>query len=268
MSADRDWMSTFRPDIPSTARLYDYYLGGKDNYPADRELAERLLAEVPELRLAARANRAFLRRVVRYLVADEGIRQIVDVGTGLPTVGNVHEVAQECEPSSQVVCVDHDPVVMAHALDLLHGTEHTAFVKHDLRDPEEILADAELCELIDFTQPVAVLLVAILHFISDDERPQAIVQRLLEPFPSGSFVAVSHGTIDGRAELLPAARHYDQATSRFYPRSRDEIRGLLGGLDLVPPGIVWLPQWRPDPGAEAQDEPERTLIYAALARKP
>jgi hypothetical protein len=267
MSTD-DWMNTFRPDIPSTARLYDYYLGGKDNYPADRELAERLLAEVPELRISARTNRAFLRRAVRYLVGHEGISQIIDIGTGLPTVGNVHEVAQQVEPGCRVVCVDNDPVVMAHALDLLHGTRNTAFIRHDLREPGAILADAELRGLIDFTQPAAVLLVAVLHFISDEEGPGDIIRRLLDPFPSGSFVAVSHGTIDGRAELESAVRHYDRATSRFYPRSRNDVQDLLGGLDLVSPGVVWAPSWRPEQADEAQDEPEQSLLYAALARKP
>jgi S-adenosyl methyltransferase len=268
VSTEREWMNTFRPDIPSTARMYDYYLGGKDNFPADRKLAERVLADVPDVRLFARANRAFLRRAVRYLVGEAGIRQIIDIGTGLPTVGNVHEVAQAIEPSCRVVYVDHDPVVMAHALDLLHGTSNTAFIKQDLRNPGEILADRELRELINFSQPVAVLLVAIVHFISDDENPGAIVAELLKPFPAGSFVAISHGTMDGRPELAPATRHYEQATSPFKPRSRTELQHFLDGLDLVEPGVVWLPQWRPEPDTEHVDNPERAIGYAAVARKP
>jgi S-adenosyl methyltransferase len=268
VSTDRDWKNTFQPNIPSTARLYDYYLGGKDNFPADRELAEQVLRAAPEVREAARANRAFLRRAVRYLVAEAGIRQLIDIGTGLPTVGNVHEVAQDAAPGCRVVCVDHDPVVMAHALDLLHGTSNTAFVKHDLREPGEILADAELRDLIDFAQPVAVLLVAILHFIADDEHPRAIIERLMEPFPQGSFLAASHATIDGRPELGSSTGLYDKATSSFHPRSRGELERLLTGLDLVEPGLVWLPQWRPDPGQDADREPERSLGYAALAHKP
>lgn len=268
MSTYGDWMHTFRPDIPSTARLYDYYLGGKDNFPVDRELAERVLAVVPGVREAARANRAFLQRAVRYLVAEAGIRQIVDVGTGLPTVGNVHEVAQQVEPGCRVVYVDHDPVVMAHALDLLHGTTNTAFIKHDLREPGEILADGELREAIDFGRPVAILLVAILHFISDEERPRSIVEQLLEPFPAGSFLAISHATLDGRPELGSHTDLYDKATSRFYPRSRDELERLLGGLDAVEPGLVWIPQWHPSPGTDTDLEPEKSLGYAAVARKP
>ncbi len=262
-----DWRETFRPDIPSTARMYDYYLEGKDNFPADRELAEQVLTAVPELRAAAQANRAFLRRAVHYLVADAGIRQILDIGTGLPTVGNVHEVAQGIEPSCHVVYVDHDPVVMAHALDLLHGTSNTAFITHDLRDPAAILGDSELCGLIDFSEPVAVLLIAILHFIVDEEDPRAIIDQLLAPFPSGSFLAISHGTIDGRPELGAAPRLYDKATSRFYPRSRDEVQALVGGLELVQPGLVWLPQWRPDPDTGLAEDQERSLTYAAVGRK-
>lgn len=270
MSTYGDWMHTFRPDIPSTARLYDYYLGGKDNFPVDRELAERVLAVVPGVREAARANRAFLQRAVRYLVAEAGIRQIVDIGTGLPTRGNVHEVAQQVEPGCRVVYVDHDPVVMAHALDLLHGTTNTAFIKHDLREPGEILADRELRAVIDFARPVAILMVAILHFISDEEHPRSIIEQLLEPFPAGSFLAISHATIDGRPELGSHTDLYDQATSRFYPRSRDQLRRLLRGLDAVEPGLVWIPQWRPGPGTDTDTdlEPERSLGYAAVARKP
>lgn len=267
VSTDRDWMKKFRPDIPSTARLYDYYLGGKDNFPADRELAEQVLAAAPELRDAARANRAFLQRAVRYLVVEEGIRQVIDIGTGLPTVGNVHEVAQRAGQDCRVVCVDHDPVVMAHALDLLHGSRNTAFIQHDLREPAQILTDAELRGLIDVARPVAILLVAILHFISDDENPRAILEQLLAPFPSGSFLAISHGTIDGREELASSTRLYDKATSRYYPRSSKQLQELLGGLDVIAPGVVWIPQWRPDPG-QGGLEPERSLGYAAVARKP
>jgi hypothetical protein len=222
---------------------------------------------VPDVREAAQANRAFLRRAVRYLVAEAGIRQIVDIGTGLPTVGNVHEVAQEMEPACRVVYVDHDPVVKAHALDLLHGANHTAFIKHDVREPAEILADAELHGLIDFTSPVAILLVAVLHFISGEEHPHAIVRQLLEPFPSGSFLAVSHATIDGRPELASSTSLYDKATSSFYPRSREQIQDLLAGLDVVDPGVVWIPQWRPSPGSGTALEPARSLGYGAIARK-
>ena len=262
-----DWRDAFRPDIPSTARMYDYYLRGKDNFPADRELADRVLAAVPDLRYAAQANRAFLRRAVRYLVAEAGIRQILDIGTGLPTMGNVHQVAQDLEPSCRIVCVDHDPVVMAHALDLLHGTSNTAFIKHDLREPTEILGDAELHGLIDFTQPVAILLVAILHFIADQEQPRSIIEQLLAPFPASSFLAISHGTIDGRAELSGTSRLYDKATSRYHPRSREEVQALFSGLDLIAPGVVWISQWRPGADPEPRSKPERSLGYAAIGRK-
>src|SRR5579875_603616 len=157
-----DWRSTFRPDIPSPARIYDYLLGGKDNYPADREAAQELLAVVPDVRWLARCNRDFLGRAVRFLAAEAGLRQFIDLGTGLPAQGNVHEVAQRAVPGARVVCVDNDPVVLAHGRALLHGVAGTAIIDHDLRQPEAVLADPELTRLIDFSEPVAVLMVAVL----------------------------------------------------------------------------------------------------------
>src|ERR1700735_5073271 len=161
----------FRPDIPSTARMYDYYLGGKDNYPADRAAAERAIASMPNgvVRTAAVQNRKFLMRAVRHLTADLGVRQFLDIGTGLPTMNSVHQVAQAVAPDSRVVYVDHDPVVLAHSRNLLHGNDRAPTPGRDLRDPRGILADPGLRELLDFRQPIAVLLVAVLHFISDDD---------------------------------------------------------------------------------------------------
>jgi S-adenosyl methyltransferase len=262
-----DWRETFRPDIPSPARIYDALLGGKDNYPADRKAVEEVLAIAPEARGAARQNRAFLGRAVRFLVAEAGIRQILDIGTGLPTVGNVHEVAQKIDPGCCIVCVDNDPVVQAHALDLLHGTDNTAFIKHDLRDPGKILADEQLRKLLDFGKPVGVLLVAILHFISNDDNPRGIIEQLLDPVPSGSYLVLTHGTLDGRPELTDAVKVYERATARGFPRTRAEVQALVHGLDLVDPGLVWIPQWRPDPGA-GRTRPERSLGYAVVGRKP
>jgi S-adenosyl methyltransferase len=262
-----DWTETFRPDIPSPARIYDALLGGKDNYPADRAIAEKVLATEPASYVGVRQNRAFLRRAVRYLVAEAGVRQLLDIGTGLPTAGNVHEVAQGIDPRCRVVYVDNDPVVRAHALDLLHGTDNTAFIKHDLRDPGEILADAGLRGLLDFGAPVAVLLVAILHFIGDEDDPRGIIDRLLEPFPAGSYLVLSHVTADSRPKMAEVAKLYDQATSRFFVRTRDEVQALVAGLDLVEPGLVWLPQWRPGPDTGLLDEPGRSLTYGVVARK-
>src|ERR1700678_3528839 len=159
-----DWRITFRPDIPSPARIYDFLLGGKDNYPADREAAEELLTAVPDVHLFALQNRAFLGRAVKYLATEAGIRQFIDIGTGLPTQGNVHELARESAPGAHVVCIDNDPVVLAHGRAMLHGVADTAIIQHDLREPAAILADPELGKLIDFTKPAALLLVAVLHF--------------------------------------------------------------------------------------------------------
>lgn len=260
----------FRPDIPSTARMYDYYLGGKDNYPADREAAEKVIARMPPgmIRTAARQNRDFLGRAVRYLVAERGIRQFIDIGTGLPTMNSVHEVAQRADPRCRVVYVDHDPIVMVHARDLLHGVEGAAIVKHDLREPEEILADPELHGLLDLSQPVAILLIAILHFISDTEDPRGIIDRLMKQLPAGSHLVLSHATADSFAELDDAITVYKKATSSMYNRSHAEVEGLFSGLELVPPGVVWVPEWRPDPDGDQTEDPGRSLLWCGVARKP
>ena len=169
----------FRPDIPSTARMYDYYLGGKDNYPADRAAAEHIIASMPKRRGpdAAVQNRKFLMRAVRHLTADLGIRQFLDIGTGLPTMNSVHQVAQSVAPESRVVYVDHDPIVLAHSRNLLHGNERATIIRQDLRDPAGILADPELRAMLDFRQPVAVLLVAVLHFVADADDPYGASRR-------------------------------------------------------------------------------------------
>src|SRR5690348_9648757 len=186
----------FRPDIPSTARMYDYYLGGKDNYPADRAAAERAIASMPNgvVRTAAVQNRKFLMRAVRHLTADLGIRQFLDIGTGLPTMNSVHEVAQSVAPDSRVVYVDHDPVVLAHSRSLLHGNDRATIIKQDLRDPAGILADPALRRMLDLGQPVAVLLVAVLHFVSAADDPYAAVRAVMGPMPAGSYLVISHFT--------------------------------------------------------------------------
>ena len=249
--------------------MYDYYLGGKDNYPADREAAEKVIARMPPgvIRNAARRNREFLGRAVRYLVSERGIRQFIDIGTGLPTMNSVHEVAQRTDPRCRVVYVDHDPIVMVHARDLLHGVEGATIIRHDLRDPEEILADPELTGLLDISQPVAVLLIAILHFIADAEDPRGIIDRLMKPLPAGSYLALSHATADSFAEFDDAISVYKKATSSMYNRSRAEVEGLFSGLELVPPGTTWAPEWHPDPGDDVAD-PGRSLVWCGVARKP
>ena len=263
---DPEWRKNFRPDIPSVARIYDYLLGGKDNYPADRRAAERLLAAVPDAREFARENRAFLKRAVRYLVRECAVRQIIDIGTGIPAEGNVIDVALDAAPGTRVVCVDFDPVVLAHGRDLLHGVENAVIVDHDLRRPAELLRDPELRSVIDFRAPVAVLLVAVMHFVADEDDPAGIIRRLLEPFPSGSYVALSHATTDSRPESVRGERVFDEANVAVRARGHGDILAWLAGLDLIPPGLVWAPLWHPD--APPPADPGRSHVYAGIARKP
>jgi len=264
MAQESDWRTGFRPDIPSAARVYNYLLGGKDNYPADREVAQSMIAKLPNVQIAVRWNRAFLRRVVQFLVDEAGIRQIIDIGAGLPSEGNTHEVALDVAPGTNVVYVDHDPVVLAHGRNMLHQVEHTAIINRDLFEPEEILSDPGLTELIDFTKPVAIMLLSMLHFVPDEADPAGIIARLLKPFPSGSHVAISHGSADAAATVED---DFSNATEQAAVRSAAAIRALVDGLELVPPGLVWLPEWRPEPGSEVPDVTQ-AYYYAIVARKP
>ena len=263
-----EWRTTFRPDIPSSARIYDYLLGGKDNYQADRRAAEIIVSRLPNARQAVQRNRGFLRRVVRYLVAEAGIRQIIDIGAGLPTACNTHEVAFEACPDARVVYVDHDPVVLAHARDMLHAVPGTAVIDQDLHSPEAILADPELTALIDFSQPVAFLLLSVLHFVGEEADPAGLIARLHGPFPSGSHVAISHLTPDAIAEVRDAAKVFDRATEQAHVRTRTEIAKLGVGLDMVEPGMVWTPQWRPESGVPVPPNARESYYYAVAARKP
>jgi hypothetical protein len=267
-SGKDNWRITFRPDIPSPARIYDFLLGGKDNYPADREAAQELLAAVPDVRMFAQQNRAFLRRAVRYMAVGAGISQFIDIGTGLPTQGNVHELARDATPGARVVCVDNDPVVLAHGRAMLHGEADTAILEHDLREPDAIITDPELRKLIDFGQPVGLLLVAVMHFISDEEDPAGLIRRLAGALPSGSHVALSHATVDSRPESVRGEKVYERATAQARARTRDEVLAMVAGLDLVEPGLVWAPQWHPEPGADPDPEPGRSHLYVVVARKP
>jgi O-methyltransferase involved in polyketide biosynthesis len=263
-----DWRTTFRPDIPSAARIYDYLLGGKDNYPVDRVVAESMITQLPNVQLAVQWNRAFLRRVVRYLVGQAGIRQIVDVGAGLPTVGNTHEIAAATSPQARVVYVDHDPVVLAHARCMLHGVPNTAVINQDLLDPDEILADPMLRELIDVRQPTAFLFLSVLHFIPDDVDPAGLIARLLGPFPAGSYVVISHATPDEVPAVSDVERVFDKATEHAHVRRRSEVKKLVAGLDIIEPGLVWPPEWRPDPGEVIPASAAESYYCVLAARKP
>jgi O-methyltransferase involved in polyketide biosynthesis len=263
-----DWRKTFRPDIPSAARIYDYLLGGKDNYPADRAVAESMIAQLPNVQLAVQWNRAFLRRVVRYLINEAGIRQIVDIGAGLPSAGNTHEIALDADPATRVVYVDHDPVVLAHARSMLHNVPNTAIIEQDLLAPGKILADPELRELIDFSQPTAFLLLSILHFVPDEADPAGLIAQLLDPFPAGSHVAISHATPDEVPEVSDVERVFDEATEQARVRSRAEVRKLVAGLDPIEPGLTWPPVWRPDPGDVLPPNAAEAYYCVVVARKP
>jgi S-adenosyl methyltransferase len=260
----------FRPDIPSTARMYDYYLGGKDNFAADRKAANRAIAMMPHgvVRTSAMQNRKFLMRSVRHLAGELGVRQFLDIGTGLPTMNNVHEVAQAIAPESRVVYVDHDPSVITHGRALLQGNDRAAIIERDARDPASILADPTLRALLDFGQPIAVLLVAVLHFIRDDEDPYGIVRALMSAVPAGSFLVISHFTADSYPRADQAARVYNNASASLHSRTRDQVAEFFDGYDLIAPGeIVWTPQWRPDPATGLAAEPGDSLFWCGVGRK-
>jgi S-adenosyl methyltransferase len=254
--------------VAHPARMYDYYLGGKDNYEVDREAAEAFLAVLPEGRTMARANRAFLGRAVRFLAA-AGIRQFLDIGTGIPGPGNTNEVAHTVAPDARIVYVDNDPIVITHARALLAGTDagRTTVINADLRDPESILGHPEVNTVLDFTQPVAVLLVAVLHFIKDSEDPQGIVEKFKAVMPPGSYLAITQATADFEPERanMAASGGYRQASAPLIPRSRDEVDALFAGLEYVEPGLVQIPYWRPD--GDLAPNAERVWIYGGVGRK-
>lgn len=262
-----------RLDRPHPARVYDYLLGGKDNYAADRAAAEESLKQNPNGRTQCLENRAFLRRVVRYLAAEAGIRQFLDVGTGLPTSPNVHEVAQAVIPDARIVYADNDPIVLAHARALLTSSPagRTAYVDANLRDVDSILASPGLRETLDLSQPVALLLLAVMHFIPDEDGPHDLAARLLDALPAGSYLAVSHLTGDFTPE---AWEHVAGVFARnglvMKVRSRPEIERFFTGLDIVEPGVQPLARWRPSPGDRPENLPADAVVssYGGLARKP
>jgi hypothetical protein len=257
---------------PQAARVYDYYLGGKNHFAADRELANKVLAVMPSVRVAARENRAFLGRAVRFLAGEAGIRQFLDIGTGLPTSGSVHEIAQAVAPSARVVYADNDPLVLAHARALLTSSPEgrTAYIHADLRDPESILASSTVREVLDFSQPIALILVAILHFIPDEAGPAQILATLLEALPAGSYLVATHGTTEDSSPEERARVEAAYASGGIAGQVRDSgefARLAFSGLDLVPPGVVLVSEWRPDtPGPHPT--PAEVSVYGGGARIP
>jgi hypothetical protein len=257
----------FDTSVANQARIYDYLLGGKDNYAADREAVDAVIKIAPEMGFTARANRAFLGRAVRYLAAEAGIRQFLDIGTGIPTAGNTHHVAQAVAPESRVVYVDYDPIVLAHARALLNSSDAgaTEYIDADLRDTDTILTRAG--RLLDFTQPVAVTMLFILHAIPDEDDPHAIVATVLDALPPGSYLALSHLGSDIFDE--EAQQGFQNIVGRmsqqqYTGRSREQMLRFFKGMELVEPGLVRIEEWRPDPGSVND---YKSTAWGAVGRK-
>ena len=280
--ADEDLLTSFHteagdgnqaePDFDTTvahpARVWDYLLGGKDNFAADRTAGEQVLQIMPDMGLVARSGREFLARAVRYLAAEAGIRQFLDIGTGLPTADNTHEVAQRAAPESRIVYVDNDPIVLTHARALLTSDPRgeTAYISADIRDTDTILREAG--HTLDLTQPVAVMLLAILHFIPDSDDPHPLVARLMQAAPSGSYLVISHASSDIMAQTVAAgAETYNEHSAvSITPRTEQQVTRFFDGLDLVPPGVTPLGHWRPEP-VNVGSLPWLPT-YTAVGRKP
>jgi hypothetical protein len=254
-------------EVAHIARVYDYWLGGKDNYAADRVAGEAALEAYPDLVSSVRANRAYLARVVRYLAGEAGIRQFLDIGTGIPTANNTHEVAQEVAPDSRIVYVDNDPIVLAHARALLTSNKAgaTDYVDADLRDVDAIVQQA--MGTLDFSAPVAVMLIAVLHLIGDDEDPHGVVSNLMSAVPPGSYLALSHVASDIEPEKMAAMRdHLNRLVAQKGTyRTRDEVTRFFHGLELVEPGMVRIQQWRPDSEIQAKSA---AAMWGGVGRKP
>ncbi|WP_406288784.1 SAM-dependent methyltransferase [Embleya sp. NBC_00896] len=254
-------------NVPSVARIYDYLIGGKDNYAADREVARKLIAVAPDLEHDAGSHRAILHRGVRFLV-EQGIRQFVDIGSGLPTAQNTHQVAQALAPETHVVYVDNDPIVLAHGRALLAENDRTTVITADLREPASILKNPDVLRLIDFDRPVALMLLGVIHHINDDEDPGGLLRTYLEALPSGSWLFLTHFLhIGPESEQLERVMQGSHKSGRF--RERAEIAAYLDGLETVEPGLVYLDLWRPEqPIDEATLSVSQRLVLGAIARKP
>lgn len=251
------------PNTPSVARMYDYFLGGKDNFAADRQAAEDVVKALPTVASVARANREFLRRAVRH-VAGLGVDQFLDLGAGLPTQGNVHEIAQSVNPDAHVVYVDNDPVVISHARALLNRDERMAVVQADMRSAGQVLGDPTVKRIIDFNRPVCVLFVAILHFLADKEDPAGLVGQYREALRPGSHLIVSHAAVEERRNIeVGTAYRSRSASAPFVARTREQVTALLDGTEIVQPGVVRLHEWRPD-----GDEYVTDAGWTAVARLP
>jgi hypothetical protein len=261
-------LPTFDTHVPNPARIWNYWVGGKDNFAADREAADKVLEAMPAMPLIARLARRFLIDVVYQLADDHGIRQFLDIGTGLPTADNTHDVAQRAAPESRIVYVDHDPVVLSHARVLLTSSAEgeTDYLLADLRDTDTILAEA--ARTLDLRQPVAVLLIAVLHFIPDGDDPYGIVKRLMDAVPPGSYLVISHAASDIAAgATAEMARRYNELSPvSITPRSREQVARFFDGLEMMPPGLVPLSQWW-EPGQAEAGTASKLAGYCGIGRK-
>ncbi|HEY7593545.1 MAG TPA: SAM-dependent methyltransferase [Actinophytocola sp.] len=253
---------------PNAARIYDYLLGGAANFAADREFAEQLLTVLPEARGAARMNRAFLNRAVRFCV-DAGIRQFLDVGSGIPTAGNVHEIAQRMDPSCRVLYADVEPVAVTHSELMLRDNDQAAAIRADFTDPDSVLDNETTRRVLDFDQPMALLLVAVLHFVPDDAQPYDAVARFVSRLAPGSYLVLSHSVERPSEEQAEGIdRLYDRADAPGVRRTHAEIARFYDGLEMVEPGLVNTPEWRPEPNDTSADQPGADVAIAGVARKP
>jgi hypothetical protein len=257
------------PKRANTARVYDYLLGGSHNFLADQDAGRALTSVDPNARVFTRANRAFIGRAVRFL-AGAGIRQFLDIGSGIPTEGNVHEVAQAAARDSRVAYVEVDPVAIAHSKVILAGNQDATVLDADLRDPQKILGDPAVRRLIDFGQPAALLLVMVLHFIADADDPWQIVATLRDALAPGSYLVLAHATDESKPAVAQAAETvYNRSVSTdIHMRSRAEILRFFDGFELLDPGLVYIPQWRPDSPADVPSDPSQFWVLVGVARKP
>ena len=270
LTENPDWVpSGVNKIMPNAARVYDYWLDGAHNFAADRAMANKIQEVLPGIRDAIRIHRAFLRRAVLFLV-DSGIRQFLDIGSGIPTVGNVHEIAQRVNPECRIVYVDKEPVAVAHSELLLQGNDRAAVIQADLRDVEEIFDHPHTKRLLDLDQPVGLLMLALMHFVPDSWDPVGIVDRYRDRLASGSYLALSHATTDGNpAGLAEALQFYKETPEPMYLRGYDEVLRFFAGLELVESGLVGCAFWRPSGPGDGCDSTEMNeLAYAGVGRKP
>jgi len=254
-------------DKPNAARVYDYLIGGKLNYAIDREFAERILQVRPEARELALLNRRWLRRAVRF-GAEQGIRQFLDIGSGMPTVSHVHEIVQSIDPQARVVYVDNEPIAVAHSEIVLQDNANAEMVQADAEIPAGVLEHPTTARLLDFTEPVMLIMAAFIHFVPDSRDPAGLIAAYRDALAPGSYLALSSGTFEGQGEeVRRAAELYQRSVTDVVARSREELRALVAGFEILPPGIVFTPEWRPDDPGEVGEHPEQASQLALVGRK-